>query len=212
MLPNPAVNPVLIFLLTAFDSADGIGFPATLCTQKEGSGLLILLVPWQKRKRAGGSPWRFPLLQPGRQASPLLTYRWPEPTFSVPRKRKFNGIWWTKSMPLTRLLFRVYMCEGPREYTDRHGIVFIFGYDICFIIKKFFNTIPNVSSPLISCFGLTAPTFTVSTFALKQRYCRTQQLFQFCYFLQQPAHFQPSLERLGSEAWRGYLLCLRSHS
>lgn len=42
-------------------------------------------------------------------------------------------------MPLTRLLFRVYMCEGPREYTDHHGIVFIFGYDICFIIKKVFK-------------------------------------------------------------------------
>ena len=73
MLLNPAVNSVLIFLLTAFDSADGTGFPATLCTQKEGSGSLILLVPWQKRKRAGGSPWRFPLLQPGRQASPHLS-------------------------------------------------------------------------------------------------------------------------------------------
>lgn len=144
-------------------------------------------VPWQKRKRAEGSSWRFPLLQPGRQTSPLLTYHWPQPTFSVPRKRKINWIWWTKTMALTQLLFRVYMCEGPREYMDHHGIVVIFGYDICFIIKKFFNTIPKVNSLLISCFGFMAS--VVSTFALKQCYCRTQQLLQFFHSLQQPADF-----------------------
>ena len=55
-------------------------------------------------------------------------------------------------MVLTQLLFRVYMCEGPREYMNHHGIVFVFGYDICFIIKKFLNAVPKVSSLLISCF------------------------------------------------------------
>ena len=90
-------------------------------------------------------------------------------------------------MTLTQLLFRVYVCEGPREYMDHRGIVVVCGYDMCFIIKKFFNTIPKVSSLLISCFGFTAS--IVSTFALKQRYCRTQQLLQCFHSLQQPADF-----------------------
>ena len=38
VLLNPTVNFVFIFLLTAFDTADGIGFLATLHAQKEGSG------------------------------------------------------------------------------------------------------------------------------------------------------------------------------
>lgn len=74
VLLNPMVNFVFIFLLTAFDTADGIGFPATLHAQKEGSGSLILLVPWWKRNKAEGSHWRFPLLQPGRDRHLLFSH------------------------------------------------------------------------------------------------------------------------------------------
>lgn len=74
MLLNPEVNSVLIFLLTVFDSADGIGFPQHFVLRSGGLRVADTSGSLAEEEESWRFTRRFPAFQPGDRhaSSPIV--------------------------------------------------------------------------------------------------------------------------------------------